>query len=75
MYRLKYLVTKMNDAICIIQPKYRYKRYIAIRYRALLSTASIFFILTIPDICVGEPMMAPSLRIHDLQLDIFTMYI
>ncbi len=30
MYCLKYHVNKMNDMICIIMPKYRYNRYIAI---------------------------------------------
>ncbi len=34
MYRMKYCVTKMNDTICILQPKFRYKRYITIQYKA-----------------------------------------
>ncbi len=36
MYRLKYCLTKINDTICILQPKYQYNQYILIRYRALL---------------------------------------
>ncbi len=35
---MKYRVTKMNDMICIIQPKYWCNRYITMQYRALVST-------------------------------------
>ncbi len=41
MYHLKHHVTKMNDTICIIQSKtkYRSKRYIVMQYRALAINA------------------------------------
>ncbi len=47
MFHLKYRVTKMNDTIYIIWPKYGYNRYIVIQYRALiwLRTSSLCLIV------------------------------
>ncbi len=47
MFRLKYRVTKMNNTLYIIYPKYRYNRYIVIRYRALIVNKYIVFYLLV----------------------------